>query len=108
MSLQYLATEASTPRACICAPSARAAASRTKRQPRCKASAISAAPIGRAEGVGDAALRHVALVEAVVVDAGKPGHVVGEHQRHSGAQVLLDVDGAGQGLVVLGDEALPV
>src|SRR5919202_526777 len=106
MSPQYLAIEASTPRACICAPSANTAASTRKRQPRCRASAISAAPIGRAEGVGDAALRHVALVEAVVVDAGEPGHVVGEHQRHGGAQILPDLDGAGQGLVVLGDEAL--
>src|SRR3954466_7785258 len=107
MSPQYLAIDASTPRACICTPSAKTAARTARRQVRWSASAISGGPRGRSEALGDAALGDVALVEAVVVDAGEPGHAMGEHQRHCRAQVLLDVDHPGKRLVVLGDEALP-
>src|SRR5215207_7012813 len=106
MSPQYLAIEASTPCFCICMPSAKTAARTAIRQLRWSASATSGAPRGRGEHLCDAALGDVALVEAVPVDAGEPGHAIREHQRHRRAKVLLRVDDARKRLVVLRDEAL--
>src|SRR5688572_23674433 len=97
----------STPRDCKYAPATKMPARRAKRAMLLRLVTIITltVPIDRAEGLRDVALGDVAFVEAVIVDAGEPGHAVGEHGGYGSAQILLDVDDARQRFLMLGDRA---